>query len=151
MDDDLSLSHTRWNCKYHIVFIPKYRRKEIYGKIRTDIGQMIRQICAYKDVEIIEAHAMSDHIHMLVRIPPKIAVSNFMGYLKGKSSLMIFERHANLKYKYGNRNFWAKGFYVSTVGLDTKKVQEYIRDQEKEDMIQDNLSSKEYKDPFKGS
>ena len=151
MDDDLSLSHTRWNCKYHIVFIPKYRRKEIYGKIRTDIGQIIRQLCAYKDVEIIEAHAMPDHIHMLVRIPPKIAISNFMGYLKGKSSLMIFERHANLKYKYGNRNFWAKGFYVSTVGLDTKKVQEYIRDQEKEDMIQDNLSSKEYKDPFKGS
>lgn len=151
MDDDLSLSHTRWNCKYHIVFIPKYRRKEIYGKIRTDIGQIIRQLCAYKDVEIIEAHAMPDHIHMLVRIPPKIAVSNFMGYLKGKSSLMIFERHANLKYKYGNRNFWAKGFYVSTVGLDTKKVQEYIRDQEKEDMIQDNLSSKEYKNPFKGS
>ena len=151
MDDDLSLSHTRWNCKYHIVFIPKYRRKEIYGKIRTDIGQIIRQLCAYKDVEILEAHAMPDHIHMLVRIPPKIAVSNFMGYLKGKSSLMIFERHANLKYKYGNKNFWAKGFYVSTVGLDTKKVQEYIRDQEKEDMIQDNLSSKEYKDPFKGS
>ena len=151
MDDDLSLSHTRWNCKYHIVFIPKYRRKKIYGKIRTDIGQIIRQLCAYKDVEIIEAHAMSDHIHMLVRIPPKIAVSNFMGYLKGKSSLMIFERHANLKYKYGNRNFWAKGFFVSTVGLDTKKVQEYIRDQKKEDMIQDNLSSKEYKDPFKGS
>ena len=96
------------------------------------------------------AHAMPDHIHMLVRIPPKIAVSNFMGYLKGKSSLMIFERHANLKYKYGNRNFWAKGFFVSTVGLDTKKVQEYIRDQEKEDMMQDNLSNKEYKDPFKG-
>ena len=93
---------------------------------------------------------MPDHIHMLVRIPPKIAVSNFMGYLKGKSSLMIFERQANLKYKYGNRNFWAKGFFVSTVGLDTKKVQEYIRDQEKEDMMQDNLSNKEYKDPFKG-
>ena len=151
MDDDLSLSHTRWNCKYHIVFIPKYRRKEIYEKIWADIGQIIRQLCAYKDVEIIEAHAMPDHIHMLVRIPPKIAVSNFMGYLKGKSSLMIFERHANLKYKYGNRNFWAKGFYVSTVGLDTKKVQEYIQNQEKEDMIQDNMTSKEYKDPFKGS
>ena len=150
MDDDLSLSHTRWNCKYHIVFIPKYRRKEIYGKLRSDIGQIIRQLCSYKGVEIIEAHAMLDHIHMLVRIPPKIAVSNFMGYLKGKSSLMIFERHANLKYKYGNRNFWAKGFFVSTVGLDTKKVQEYIRDQEKEDMMQDNLSNKEYKDPFKG-
>lgn len=150
MDDDLSLSHTRWNCKYHIVFIPKYRRKEIYGKLRSDIGQIIRQLCSYKDVEIMEAHAMPDHIHMLVRIPPKIAVSNFMGYLKGKSSLMIFERHANLKYKYGNRNFWAKGFFVSTVGLDTKKVQEYIRNQEKEDMMQDNLSNKEYKDPFKG-
>ena len=150
MDDDLSLSHTRWNCKYHIVFIPKYRRKEIYGKLRSDIGQILRQLCAYKGVEIMEAHAMPDHIHMLVRIPPKIAVSNFMGYLKGKSSLMIFERHANLKYKYGNRNFWAKGFFVSTVGLDTKKVQEYIRDQEKEDKMQDNLSNKEYKDPFKG-
>ena len=150
MDDDLSLSHTRWNCKYHIVFIPKYRRKEIYGKLRSDIGQIIRQLCSYKGVEIIEAHAMPDHIHMLVRIPPKIAVSNSMGYLKGKSSLMIFERHANLKYKYGNRNFWAKGFFVSTVGLDTNKVQEYIREQEKEDMMQDNLSSKEYKDPFKG-
>ena len=150
MDDDLSLSHTRWNCKYHIVFIPKYRRKEIYGKLRSDIGQIIRQLCSYKGVEIIEAYAMLDHIHMLVRIPPKIAVSNFMGYLKGKSSLMIFERHANLKYEYGNRNFWAKGFFVSTVGLDTKKVQEYIRDQEKEDMMHDNLSNKEYKDPFKG-
>ena len=150
MDDDLSLSHTRWNCKYHIVFIPKYRRKEIYGKLRSNIGQIIRQLCSYKGVEIMEAHAMPDHIHMLVRIPPKIAVSNFMGYLKGKSSLMIFERHANLKYKYGNRNFWAKGFFVSTVGLDTNKVQEYIREQEKEDMMQDNLSSKEYKDPFKG-
>ena len=150
MDDDLSLSHTRWNCKYHIVFIPKYRRKEIYGKLRSDIGQIIRQLCSYKGVEIMEAHAMPDHIHMLVRIPPKIAVSNFMGYLKGNSSLMIFERHANLKYKYGNRNFWAKGFFVSTVGLDTKKVQEYIRDQEKEDMMQDSLSNKEYKDPFKG-
>ena len=150
MDDDLSLSHTRWNCKYHIVFIPKYRRKEIYGKLRSDIGQIIRQLCSYKGVEIMEAHAMPDHIHMLVRIPPKIAVSNFMGYLKGKSSLMIFERHANLKYKYGNRNFWAKGFFVSTVGLDTEKVQEYIRDQEKEDMMSDNLSKKEYEDPFKG-
>ena len=150
MDDDLSLSHTRWNCKYHIVFIPKYRRKTIYGKLRSDIGQIIRQLCEYKGVEIMEAHAMPDHIHMLVRIPPKLAVSNFMGYLKGKSSLMIFERHSNLKYKYGNRNFWAKGFFVSTVGLDTKKVQEYIRDQENEYMMHDNLSSKEYKDPFKG-
>ena len=145
-NDDSSLSHTRWNCKYHIVFIPKYRRKAIYGKLRADIGGILRQLCAYKDVEIIEAHAMRDHIHMLV----KIAVSSFMGYLKGKSSLMIFEKHANLKYKYGNRNFWAKGYYVSTVGLNTEVVEEYIRNQEKEDMIQDNLSKKEYVDPFKG-
>lgn len=150
MNDDLSLSHTRWNCKYHIVFIPKYRRKAIYGKLRSDIGVILRQLCEYKGVEIMEAHAMSDHIHMLLRIPPKIAVSSFMGYLKGKSSLIIFERHSNLKYKYGNRNFWAKGFFVSTVGLDTEKVKQYIKDQEKEDMMQDNVSNKEYKDPFKG-
>ena len=149
-NDDNSLSHTRSNCKYHIVFIPKYRRKAIYGKIRSDIGVIIRQLCEYKGVEIIEAHAMIDHIHMLVRIPPKISVSGFMGYLKGKSSLMIFERHANLKYKYGNRNFWAKGYFVSTVGLNDEVVKEYIRNQEKEDMMQDNLSNKEYKDPFKG-
>lgn len=149
-NDDSSLSHTRWNCKYHIVFIPKYRRKEIYGKIRTDIGQILRQLCVYKDVEIIEAHAMSDHIHMMIRIPPKISVSSFMGYLKGKASLMIFERHANLKYKYGNRNFWAKGYFVSTVGLNDEVVKEYIRNQEKEDMMSDSLSTKEYKDPFKG-
>ncbi|MCI9654293.1 MAG: IS200/IS605 family transposase [Acholeplasmatales bacterium] len=135
--------------KYHIVFIPKYRRKEIYGKLRSDIGRIIRQLCEYKGVEIIEVHAMSDHIHMLVRIPPKIAISNFMGYLKGKSSLMIFERHANLKYKYGNRSFWAKGYFVSTVGMNAEVVKEYIRNQEKEDMMEDNLSTKEYKDPFK--
>ena len=149
-NDDSSLSHTRWNCKYHIVFIPKYRRKEIYGKIRTDIGQILRQLCVYKDVEIIEAHAMSDHIHMMIRIPPKISVSSFMGYLKGKSSLMIFERDANLKYKYGNRNLWAKGSFVSTVGFNDEVVKEYIRNQEKEDMMSDSLSTKEYKDPFKG-
>ena len=121
MNDDSSLSHTRWNCKYHIVFVPKYRRKAIYGKLRAEIGAILRQLCAYKDVEIIEAHAMPDHIHILVKIPPKLAVSNFMGYLKGKSSLMIFERFANLKYKFGNKVFWAKGYFVSTVGLDTKK------------------------------
>ena len=108
-NDDSSLSHTRWNCKCHIVFIPKYRRKEIYGQIKSDIGKIIRTLREYKKVEIIEAHAMKDHIHLLVMIPPKLAVSSFMGYLKGKSSLMIFERHANLKYKYGNRNFLAKG------------------------------------------
>ena len=121
MNDDSSLSHTRWNFKYHIVFVPKYRRKVIYGKLRVEIGAILRQLCAYKDVEIIEAHAMPDHINMLVKIPPKILVSNFMGYLKGKSSLMIFERFANLKYKFGNKVFWTKGYYVSTVGLDTKK------------------------------
>lgn len=149
-NDDNSLSHTRWNCKYHIVFIPKYRRKEIYGKLRANIGQILRQLCEYKGVEIIEAHAMCDYIHMLVRIPPKLAVSSFMGYLKDKSSLMIFERHANLKYKYGNRNFRSKGYYVSTVGLNTEVVKEYIKNQELEDMKEDQLSTKEYKDPFKG-
>ena len=147
-NDDSSLSHTRWNCKYHIVFIPKYRRKEIYGKLRSDIGKILRTLCEYKEVEIIEAHAMKDHIHMLVMIPPKLAVSSFMGYLKGKSSLMIFERHANLKYKYGNRNFWAKGYFVSTVGLKDEVVREYIKNQELEDMKEDNLSKKEYVDPF---
>ena len=148
--DDSSLSHTKWNCKYHIVFIPKYRRKAIYGKLRADIGQILRQLCDYKNVEIIEAHAMPDHIHMLLKIPPKISVSGFMGYLKGKSVLMIFERHANLKYRYGNRHFWAKGFFVSTVGLNTKVVEDYIRNQEKEDMVQDNLSTKGHVHPFKG-
>lgn len=146
MNDDSSLSHTRWNFKYHIVFVPKYRRKVIYGKLRVEIGAILRQLCAYKDVEIIEAHAMPDHIHMLVKIPPKISVSNFMGYLKRKSSLMIFE----IKYKFGNKVFWTKEYYVSTVGLDTKKVQEYIRDQEKEDLMTDSMSTKEYVDPFKG-
>ena len=149
-DDTSSLSHTKWNCQYHIVFTPKYRRKAIYGKLRADIGKYIRRICEYKGVEIVEAHACSDYIHMLVKIPPKIAVSNFMGYLKGKSSLMIFDEHANLKYKYGNRNFWAKGYFVSTVGLNAETVKEYIKNQEKEDMIEDNLSTKEYKDSFKG-
>ena len=114
--DEKSLSHTSWNCKYHIVLVPKYRRKVIYGKLRKDIGKILRTLCDYKHVEIVEAHAMPDHIHMLVSIPPKLAVADFMGYLKGKSTLMIFERHANLKYKYGRRVFWAKGYYVNTVG-----------------------------------
>lgn len=150
-NDYSSLSHTRWNCKYHIVFIPKYRRKEIYGRLREDIGKIIRTLCEYKEVEIIESHAMNDHIHMLVAIPPKLAVSSFMGYLKGKSSLMIFERHANLKYKYGNRNIWAKGYFVSTVGLKDEVVREYIRNQELEDMKEAQISKKEYNDPFKGA
>ena len=148
--DNDSLSHTRWNCKYHIVFAPKYRRQIIYGKIKNDIGKILRTLCERKGVEIIEAEACSDHIHMLVSISPKITISSFMGYLKGKSSLIIFERHANLKYKYGNRVFWAKGYFVSTVGKNKKKIEEYIRNQIKEDMINDQMTIKEYIDPFKG-
>jgi len=148
--DESSLSHTKWNCIYHVVFIPKYRRKEIYGKLRSDIGQILRQLCRYKDVEIIEASACSDHIHMCVKIPPKLSVSSFMGYLKGKSSLMIFDKHANLKYKYGNRHFWSKGYYVSTVGLNRATIEKYIREQENDDLLTDKQSVKEYEDPFKG-
>jgi putative transposase len=149
MSIDNSLSHTRWNCKYHIVFIPKYRRKIIFGQLRKDIGAILRKLCDMKDVEIIEAHAMPDHIHMLVKIPPKMSVSYFMGYLKGKSSLMIHDRHANLKYNHGNRSFWAKGYYVSTVGLNEKTIAKYIREQEAEDRLRDNMSKREYVDPFK--
>ena len=149
-DDVSSLSHTKWNCQYHIIFSPKYRRKAIYGKIRSDIGKYIRRLCEYKGVEIIEANACSDHIHMLLRIPPKISISSFMGYLKGKSALMIFDAHANLKYNYGNRHFWAEGYYVSTVGLNKQTIKKYIREQETEDMVQDKRSLKEYVDPFKG-
>ena len=148
--DNNSLSHTKWDCKYHIVFAPKYRRQIIYGKIKTDIGKILRQLCEYKGVEIIEAEACKDHIHMLVTIPPKLSVSSFMGYLKGKSSLMIFDRHANLKYKYGNRHFWCKGYYVSTVGRNKKVIEEYIKKQLQEDIAYDQLSMKEFVDPFTG-
>lgn len=148
--DKNSLAHTRWNCKYHIVFAPKYRRQVIYGKIKVDIGQILRKLCEYKDVEIIEANACSDHIHMLVSIPPKMSVSSFVGYLKGKSSLMIFDRHANLKYKYGNRHFWCRGYYVDTVGRNKKAIEEYIKNQIQEDIITDQISLKEYVDPFTG-
>ena len=146
--DESSLSHTRWKCQYHIVLVPKYRRKAVYGKLRKDIGAILRRLCDYKHVEIIEAHAMPDHIHMLLSIPPSICVSEFMGYLKGKSTLMIFERHAQLKYKYGRRVFWAKGYYVSTVGGNKAAIQKYIQDQETEDMVSDQLMFKEYEDPF---
>jgi putative transposase len=149
--DESSLSHTRWDCKYHIVFSPKFRRKVIYGKLKKDIGQILRMLCEQKGVEIIEANACLDHIHMLVRIPPKMSVSYFMGVLKGKSTLMIFERHANLKYKYGRRQFWCKGYYVSTVGLNKEKITKYIREQQDEDMMTDKMTAKEYVDPFKGS
>jgi len=135
-------------CKYHIVFAPKYRRKIIYNQIRKDIGEIMHELCKYKGVEIIEGHMMPDHIHMLLSIPPKYSVSSVMGYLKGKSALMIFERHANLKYKYGNRHFWCEGYYVSTVGLNEETIKKYIAEQEQRDQAVDRLSVKEYKDPF---
>ncbi|HEO8607631.1 TPA: IS200/IS605 family transposase [Streptococcus suis] len=143
-----SLSHTKWMCKYHIVFTPKYRRKSIYYKIRQDLIDIFRHLCRYKGVEIIEGHMMPDHVHMLVLIPQKLSISDFMGYLKSKSALMIFYKHANLKYKYGNRKFWARGYYVSTIWLNEKTVAKYIREQEKNDIVLDKLSVKEYEDPF---
>ena len=146
-----SLSHSKWLCKYHIVFTPKYRKKVIYYQLRADIQKIIKDLCKWKGIEIIEGHMMSDHIHLLLSIPPKYSISQVMGYLKGKSAMMIFERHANLKYKFGNRHFWAEGYYVSTVGLNTATIQKYIREQEKEDQIMDKLKIKEYVDPFKGS
>ena len=145
---EYSLAHTKWMCKYHIVFTPKYRRKVIYNQYKKDIRDIIKQLCSYKGVEIIEGHLMPDHIHMLVSIPPKISVSPFMGYLKGKSSLMIFDRHANLKYKYGNRHFWCQGYYVDTVGKNKKAIEEYIKKQLQEDIATDQISIKEYVDPF---
>ena len=148
--DNKSLAHTTWNCKYHIVFAPKYRRQVIYGKIKADIGKILRQLCDRKGVEIIEATACPDHIHMLVSIPPKLSVSQFMGYLKGKSSLMIFDRHANLKYRYGNRQFWCRGYYVDTVGRNKKVIQAYIKNQLQEDILQDQMTMKEFIDPFTG-
>ena len=145
-----SLAHTKWVCKYHIVFTPKYRRKIIYKELRKDIQQIIKDLCKWKGVEIIEGHMMPDHVHILVSIPPKYSVSQFMGYLKGKSAMMIFERHANLKYKYGNRHFWCRGYYVDTVGKNAKKIQEYIQNQLKEDLEYDQMTLKEYIDPFTG-
>ena len=151
MKDMSSLSHSKWRCQYHIVFAPKYRRKEIYGKLKADIGEILRKLCEQKGVEIIEAKACPDHIHMLVSIPPNIRVSDFMGYLKGKSTLMIFDRHANLKYKYGSRSFWCRGYYVDTVGRNKKQIAEYIRNQLEEDYAVDQVTMKEYMDPFTGS
>lgn len=148
--DTQSLSHSKWRCKYHIVFAPKYRRQVIYGKIRADIGVILRKLCEYKGVEILEANACPDHIHMLVSIPPKISVAYFVGYLKGKSSLMIFDRHANLKYKYGNRQFWCRGYFVDTVGRNKEAIEKYIREQLQEDIVADQLSLKELIDPFTG-
>jgi len=150
MNDNNSLAHTTWNCKYHIVFAPKYRRKAIYGKIRADIGRIIRMLCERKGVNIIEAELCPDHVHMLVEVPPKYSVADIVGYIKGKSSLMIFDRHANLKYKYGNRHFWCRGYYVDTVGKNAKKIEEYIRQQLQEDIAADQITMKEYIDPFAG-
>ena len=138
--DNNSLAHTKWECKYHLVFAPKYRRQIIYGKIKADVAQILSTLCKRKGIEIIEAECCKDHVHMPVRIPPKYSVSEIMGYLKGKSSLMIFERHANLKYKYGNRHFWCRGYYVDTVGKNTKRIQEYIANQLKEDHEADQMT-----------
>ena len=150
-DDINSLSHSKWRCHYHVVFAPKYRRQAIYGKIKGDIGKIIRQLCDQKGIEIIEAELCPDHIHMLISIPPKYSVAQIMGYIKGKSSLMIFDRHANMKYRYGNRHFWCRGYYVDTVGRNKKAIQEYIRNQLQEDIANDQISLKEYIDPFTGS
>ena len=149
--DTNSLAHTKWNCKYHLVFAPTFRRREMYGEQKAEIGKFLRQLCEWKGVNIIEANACPDHIHMLVEIPPKMSVSSFVGFLKGKSSLMIFERFANLKYKYGNRHFWCRGFYVDTVGKNKEAIQQYIKDQLNEDIMADQISFREYTDPFKGS
>lgn len=148
--DKNTLSHTTWNCKYHIVFTPKYRRQMIYGQLKKDIGVILRSLCERKEITIIEASACKDHIHMYVEIPPKYAVSDVMGYLKGKSSLMIYDRHANLKYKYGNRRFWCRGYYVDTVGRNEKKIAEYVRNQLQEDALSDQIGLREYFDPFTG-
>ena len=150
MNDIQSLSHSKWRCQYLVVFAPKYRRQAIFGQIRTDVGQILRKLCEQKGVEIIAAETCPDHIHMLICIPPSLSVAQFMGYLKGKSSLMIFDRHANLKYKYGNRHFWCRGYYVSTVGRNKKAIGEYIRNQLQEDVSSDQMSLKEYIDPFTG-
>ena len=145
-----STAHSKYRCQYHIVFAPKYRRKEIYGQLRRDIGEILRKLCEQKGVEIIEAEACPDHIHMLVSIPPYISIAQFMGYLKGKSSLMIFDRHANLKYKYGSRHFWCRGYYVDTVGRNKKAIEEYIRNQLAEDKQYEQLTMNELIDPFTG-
>lgn len=151
MGNDIeSLSHTKWRCQYHIVFAPKYRRQVIYGKLKSEIGKILREICQRNGIEIIEAEACSDHIHMLVSIPPKLSVSKFMGILKGKSSLMIFDRFANLKYRYGNRHFWCRGYYVDTVGRNKNAIAKYIQKQLQEDQLMEQISMKEYIDPFTG-
>ncbi len=144
-----SLAYTKWLCKYHIVFTPKYRRKIIYNQIRADIRDIIKDLCKWKGVEILEGHMMADHVHLLLSIPPKYSVSQIMGYLKGKSAMMIFDRHSNLKYKFGNRHFWAEGYYVSTVGFNEATIAKYIREQDKHDQMMDKISTKELENPFR--
>ncbi len=150
MNNNNSLAHTSWNCKYHIVFAPKYRRKIFYNEYKVEIGKILRELCEWKNVNIIEAEVCPDHVHMLVEIPPKMSVAGFVGYLKGKSSLIIHQRHGNLKYKYGNRSFWCRGYYVDTAGKNTKRIAEYIKNQLKEDKMYDQISFKEYENPFTG-
>ena len=145
-----STAHSKYRCEYHIVFAPKYRRKEIYGQLKEDIGEILRKLCEQKGVEIIEAEACPDHIHMLVSVPPYLSIAQFMGFLKGKSSLIIFDRHANLKYKYGQRSFWCRGYFVDTVGKNETAIRNYIRNQLEEDYAKDQISLKEYTDPFTG-
>ena len=146
-----SLSHTKWILKYHIVFTPKYRRKIIYNQYRKDLSEILKQLCGYKGVKLIEGHMMPDYVHILVSIPPKISILSFMGYLKGKSALMMFDKHANLKYKFGNIHFWAEGYFVLSVGLNEVTIGKYIEEQEKHDIALDKLSVKEYENLFKGS
>ena len=150
MKDMNSLSHTKWNCKYHIVFAPKYRRKAFYGSNRLEIGAILRELCRWKEVTIIEAEVCPDHVHMFLEIPPKLSVSTFMGYLKGKSSVMIYQRLGNLKYKYRNRSFWCRGYYVDTVGKNEVAIQKYIKEQLNEDRQAEQLSMDNI-DPFTGS
>ena len=150
MNDSSSLAHTKWNCKYHIVFAPKYRRKVFYQEKRQAIGKILRQLCEWKGVNIIEAEVCPDHVHMLVEIPPKISVSSFMGYLKGKSATMIYEQFGDLKYKYRNREFWCKGYYVDTVGKNEARITEYVRNQLKEDEMSEQMVIPDVR-PFKGS
>ena len=150
LNDTHSLSHTKWNCKYHVVFAPKYRRKVFYEEKRLEVGAILRQLCQWKGVNIIEAEVCPDHVHMLIEIPPKMSVSSFMGYLKGKSSLMIFEKWGNMRYKYRNREFWCRGYYVDTVGKDAKKIAAYIENQLREDELTNQLTMEDV-DPFTGS
>lgn len=145
-----SLSHTTWNCKYHIVFAPKYRRKEFYGTNRLEIGKILRELCKWKEVNIITAEVCSDHVHMFVEIPPKLSVSSFMGFLKGKSSIMIYERWGNMKFKYRNRQFWCRGYYVDTVGKNAIAIKKYIENQLYEDRMAEQLTLDKI-DPFTGS